>query len=144
MIDRYNQEKFFNSTLSDIEKNLTKFLFATNFMNSQSLYLIEEISKFKDKLISRSNSQNLLQANYTQIKQKIFPLINNKIDPNALNRNNSIFTPIIRNKNVISGKQDINRIMVNESLRKEVKEFSHKRYLKYSNEKKKINYIILN
>ena len=136
MIDRYNQEKFFNSTLSDIEKNLTKFLFATNFMNSQSLYLREEISKFKDKLISRSNSQNLLQANYTQIKQKIFPLINNKIDPNALNRNNSIFTPIIRNKNVISGKQDINRIMVNESLRKEVKEFSHKRYLKYSNDKR--------
>ena len=114
MIDRYNQEKFFNSTLSDIEKNLTKFLFATNFMNSQSLYLREEISKFKDKLISRSNSQNLLQANYTQIKQKIFPLINNKIDPNALNRNNSIFTPIIMNKNVISGKHDINRIMVNE------------------------------
>ena len=136
MSEKYNQEKFFNSTLSDIEKNLTKFLFETNFMNSQSLYLREEISKFKDKLISRSNSQNLLQANYTQIKQKIFPLINNKIDPNALNRNNSIFTPIIRNKNVISGKQDINRIMVNESLRKEVKEFSHKRYLKYSNDKR--------
>ena len=136
MTDRYNQEKFFNSTLYNIEKNLTKFLYETNFTNSQSLYLREEISKFKDKLMNRSNSQNLLQANYSQIKKKIFPLINNRIDTNKINRNNSIFTPIISNKNIISGKQDINHILVKESLRKEVKEFSHKRYLKYSNEKR--------
>ena len=136
MKEKYNQEKFFNSTLSKLESDLTKFIFQTNFSNVQSIYLREEISRFKNKSFNRSNSQNNFEPNYSKLKQKIFPLINNKRDPSARNRNSTIFTPLVKNKNIISGKQDINHIMVNESLRKEINDFTHKRYLKYSNEKR--------
>ena len=136
MSEKYNQEKFFNSTLSKLESDLTKFIFQTNFSNVQSIYLREEISRFKNKSFNRSNSQNDFKPNYTKLKQKIFPLINNKRDPSARNRNSTIFTPLVKNKNIISGKQDINHILVNESLRKEINDFTHKKYLKYSNEKR--------
>ena len=136
MKEQYNQEKFFNSTLSKLENDLTQFIFETNFTNVPSIYLREEISKFRKKAVKRSNSQKGFDPYYSQIKQKIFPTINNKRDPSARNRNSSIFTPLIENKNIISGKQDIKHILVKESLRKEIKDFKHKKYLKYSNEKR--------
>ena len=55
---KYDQEKFFNKTLSKIEKDLTKFIFETNFSNVPSLYLRDEISKFKKKSFKRSSPQN--------------------------------------------------------------------------------------
>ena len=60
MSEKYNQEKFFNSTLSKLESDLTKFIFQTNFSNVQSIYLREEISRFKNKSFNRSNSQQIL------------------------------------------------------------------------------------
>ena len=75
MSEKYNQEKFFNSTLSKLESDLTKFIFQTNFSNVQSIYLREEISRFKNKSFNRSNSQNDFKPNYTKLKQKIFPLL---------------------------------------------------------------------
>ena len=38
-----NQEKFIKTTLSQIENNLTKFIFETNFSNVQSLFLRSEM-----------------------------------------------------------------------------------------------------
>ena len=136
MKEKYNQEKFFNSTLSKIENDLTKFIFETNFSNVQSLYLREEISKYKMKKFKRNNSQNDYQPYYHKVKQKVFPFIKNKRDPDVRNKNSSIFTPIVENKHIISGKQDINHIFVNNSLKNEVRDFKKKRYLKYSNDKK--------
>ena len=108
MKEKYNQEKFFNSTLSKIENYLTKFIFETNFSNIPSLYLREEISKFKMKKFKRSNSQNDYQPYYHKVKQKVFPFIKKIKDPDVRNKNSSIFIPIVENKNIISGKQDIN------------------------------------
>ena len=136
MKEKYNQEKFFNSTLSKIEDNLKKFIFETNFSNEQSLLLREEIKKFKNKVIKKSKSLNTYEPFYAKIKQNIFPFINNKIDPNALNKNSTIYTSLVKNKNIISGKQDIRHLYVRDSLRKEINNFTHKKYLKYSNEKK--------
>ena len=136
MNEKYDQEKFFYSTLSKLESNLTRFIFETNFTNVPSIYLREEVSKLKKKSFKRSISQNQIQPHYTKIRQKIFPLINNKRDPSARNRNSSIFKPLIKNKNIISGKPDINNILEKVPLRKEIKDFSNKGYLKYSNEKR--------
>jgi hypothetical protein len=132
---KYDQEKFFNKTLSKIEKDLTKFIFETNFSNVPSLYLRDEISKFKKKSFKRSSSQNGFEY-YNIMKRKIFPMIINKRDPEAKNKNSTIFVPLIRNKNLITRKQDINHIFVKDSLKNEIRDFSKKRYLKYSNEKR--------
>ena len=130
------QEKFFNSTLTKLENNLTKFIFETNFSNDSSLYLKGKILKMKKRSFKRNNSQNIPYPYFNQIKKKLLPFINEKRDPNKLNRNSSIFTPIIINKNIISGKQDINHILVKDSLRKEINDFKQKKHLKYSNEKR--------
>ena len=133
MSDKFNHEKFFKSTLSKIENNLTQFIFETNFSNVQSLYLRNQITQFKSKSFKRNNSQN--QFNYANIAQKILPLLQNKRDPSARHKNSSIFNPKIINENVISGKQDINKIMVKDSLKNEIKQImNNKKYLKYSNE----------
>ena len=134
MKEKYNQEKFFNSTLSKIENNLTKLIFETNFSNEQSILLREEIKKYKRKLIRKSNSQKNYEPFYTKINQNIFPFINNRINPNALNKNSTIFTSLIKNKNIISHKQDMKHIFVKDSLKKEIKNYNNKKYLKYSNE----------
>ena len=132
---KYDQEKFFNKTLSKIEKDLTKFIFETNFSNVPSLYLRDEISKFKKKSFKRSSSQNGFEY-YNIMKRKIFPMLVNKRDPETKNKNSTIFVPLIRNKNLITRKQDINHIFVKDSLKNEIRDFSKKRYLKYSNEKR--------
>ena len=134
MKEKYNQEKFFNSTLSKIENNLTKLIFETNFSNEQSILLREEVKKYKRKLIRKSNSQKNYEPFYTKINQNIFPFINNRINPNALNKNSTIFTSLIKNKNIISHKQDMKHIFVKDSLKKEIKNYNNKKYLKYSNE----------
>ena len=135
MNDTFNQEKFIKSTLWKIENNLTKFIFETNSSNVQSLYLRNEISKFKTKFFRRNNSQNEITSNYSNITQKILPLLNNKRDPSARHKNNTIFKPNIINNNIITGKQDINKILVKDSLQNEIIRFKNKKYLKYSNEK---------
>ena len=136
MKEKFNQEKFFNSTLSKIENNLTQLIFETNFSNEQALLLREEIKKFKRKSIKKSNSLNNYEPFYAKLKQSIFPFINNKLDPNSLNKNSTIYTSLTKNKNVISGKQDLKHLYVRDSLRKEINNFSHKKFLKYSNEKR--------
>ena len=130
-----NQEKFIKTTLSQIENNLTKFIFETNFSNVQSLFLRSEISNFKSKSIRRNNSQNELSSHYSNITNKILPLLNYKRDPSARHKNSSIFRPKIINKNIITGKQDINKILVKDTLKNEIKQLiNNKKYLKYSNE----------
>ena len=132
---KYNQDNFIKSTLEKIEKNLTKFIFETNFSNVQSLYLRSQISKFKKNSFRRNNSQNDIN-HYSNITNKILPLLNNKRDPNARHKNSSIFHPKTNNNNIISGKQDINKLLVKDSLKTEItKMLSNKKYLKYSNEK---------
>ena len=136
MTDKFNQEKFIKSTLFQIENNLTKFIFETNFSNVQSLFLRSEISKFKEKSFKRNNSQNELTSHYLNITHKILPLLNNKRDPSARHKNSSIFRPKMINKNIITGKQDINKILVKDPLNKEIRDLiNNKKYLKYSNEK---------
>ena len=132
MSDKFNQEKFIKTTLSKIEKNLTRFIFETNFSNVQSLYLRSEISKFKTKSFRRNNSQNEINSHYTH---RILPLLNNKRDPSARHKNSSIFHPKAINPNIISGKQDINKILVKDSLKNEIRHLiNNKKFLKYSNE----------
>ena len=135
MSDNFNHDKFFKSTLSQIENNLTKFIFETNFSNVQSLYLRNQISQFKKKSFRRNNSQNELTSHYSNITQKILPLLKNKRDPSARHKNSSIFNPKAINENIITGKQDINNIMIKDSLKNEIKQIiNKKKYMKYSNE----------
>ena len=107
MNEQYNQECFIKTTLSQIENNLTKFIFETNSSNVQSLYLRNEISKFKTNSFRRNNSQNDITSQYSNITQRILPLLNVKRNLNFRHRNSSIFKVKNINKNLISGKQDI-------------------------------------
>ena len=135
MNEQYNQECFIKTTLSQIENNLTKFIFETNSSNVQSLYLRNEISKFKTNSFRRNNSQNDITSQYSNITQRILPLLNVKRNLNFRHRNSSIFKVKNINKNLISGKQDINNLMGKDPLKSELRQFmKSKKYLKYSNE----------
>lgn len=135
MVDRFNQEKFINTTLSQVEKNLNRFIFETNFSNVNSLYLRNEISKYKKKNIRRNKSQNDINSLYQNINHRILPILNRKRDPSARHKNSTIFNPKIINKNIISGKQDINKIFVKDPLKSELRQINYiKKFLKYSNE----------
>ena len=135
MSDRFNQEKFIKSTLSQVEKHLNRFIFETNFSNVNSLYLRNEISKFKKNIFRRNKSQNDIDSHYQKINQRILPLLNRRRDPSARHKNSTIFNPKIINKNIISKKQDINRILVKDPLKSELRQINYiKKFLKYSNE----------
>ena len=135
MVDRFNHEKYINTTLSQVEKNLSRFIFETNFSNVNSLYLRNEISKFKKRNFRRNKSQNNIASYYQNINQRILPILNRKRDPSARHKNSTIFNPKVINKNIISGKQDINKIFVKDPLKSELRQINYKKkFLKYSNE----------
>ena len=134
MSDMEKQDKFIKETFEKVHNNLTKFILDMNYTNTQSIHLRNELEEYKSKMIKQENEtkNNQIKANQN-IRQNLLPLLNNINNPNICLPNSSLFNQKVKNKNILKGFQDINKIQekqkVFSSKRKNLKINTNNNYL---------------
>lgn len=105
------QALFIKETIDKVHNDLTKLIIDTNYTNVQSIHLRNELDKMKSKILQeerqlkdKKNFRNL-NAN-----QQLLPVLDNIHNPNKFIPNSSLFSHKLKNKNILRGFQDINKI----------------------------------
>ena len=120
------QAKFIKETLDKVHNDITKFIIDTNtekdYSNVNTMRLRNELEQYKEQMIKNENKmkRNKIISNKS-INNYLLPLLDNIHNPNLCIPNASLFTQKTKNKNVLRGFQDINKIQEKE------KSFSPKR-----------------
>ena len=143
--DDEKQKEFINSTLIQLQENLSKFITTTNYSNIPSLYLQQQVQNYQKEF----NQNNLLQIiqkkensnNQPQIKKEtILPLLLNQKNPKSSFKKETVYTYDKNNKKKKENIKNINEeffnpsLSIKDSLLSEIKHLKNKQYLKYCNE----------
>ena len=105
------QALFIKETIDKVHNDLTKLIIDSNYTNVQSIHLRNELDKIKSKILKEErqlkDKKNLKNLN---IDQQLLPVLDNIHNPNKFIPNSSLFSHKLKNKNILRGFQDINKI----------------------------------
>ena len=140
------QVLFIKETIDKVHNDLTKLIIDTNYTNVQSIHLRNELDKIKSKILKEErqlkNKKNFRNLN---LDQELLPVLDNIHNPNKFIPNSSLFSHKLKNKNILRGFQDINRVSKTENqkiISPKVKNLNIKtneymdKFYKYNNDSK--------
>ena len=108
-----NQEKFIKDTIEEVHNNLTKFILDTNYSNVQSIHLRNQLEEFKLNILKQEEKVKEKKSIFNKnqnIDKHLLPYLDNFYNPNVCFPNSSLFIQKVKNKNILRGFQDINKI----------------------------------
>ena len=110
------QALFIKETIDKVHNDLTKLIIDTNYTNVQSIHLRNELDKIKSKILKEErqtkDKNNIKNLN---VNKELLPVLDNIHNPNKFIPNSSLFSHKLKNKNILRGFQDINKIPKSEN-----------------------------